>query len=302
MEFRRLRYFAAVADELHYTRAATRLRVAQPHLSQEIRKLEREIGVVLFLRTRRSVALTPAGRVFLDRVRAIFDSTTDAVRAAQRASRGETGRLAIGFGSVAAYTVIPTAIARFRRSHPDVELALSELNSDEAVEAVRAGRLDVCLVHPPRNLEPALEVETAWEEPLVVALPKGHAQAQARRIDLSKLENEAWVLWRRDIASRLHDEIIGTCNAAGFEPKIAQWTVRLATVASLVASGVGLALVPVSVAQMAVKGVVFRPLAGSRAMVPLSFVWRKHDVAPALAPFMVALREAKPRAVPLRGI
>src|SRR5690606_22819453 len=122
MEFRRLKFFVAVAEELHFTRAASRLRVAQPHLRQEIRKLERELSVELFKRTRRSVALTPAGSVFLERVRAIFDMTADAVRAAQRASRGETGKLSVGFVSVAGYTVVPKAIAKFRRSHPDVEL------------------------------------------------------------------------------------------------------------------------------------------------------------------------------------
>ena len=293
MDFRRLRYFVAVAEELHFTRAASRLRVAQPHLSQEIRRLERELGTELFVRSKRSVALTAAGHVFLERVRRIFDATADAVRAAQRASRGETGKLAVGFVSVAGYAVVPRAIAKFRRTHPDVELVLSELNSDEGVQAVRSGRLDVCLLHPPRNLEPALSIETAWQEPLVVTLPRGHALASTRQIDLSRLKTEPLVLWHRDIASRLHDEVIAACHAAGFEPRIAQRTVRLATVVSLVASGVGYALVPESTAQAGIKAVVFRRLTGNRAAVPMSFVWRRKEVAPALAQFMAAVREAK---------
>ncbi len=293
MEYRRLRFFIAVAEELHFTRAASRLRVAQPHLSQEIRKLEREIGVELFARTKRSVALTPAGRIFLDRARAIFDVTADAVHAAQRASRGETGKLTVGFVSAAAYAVMPNAIARFRRSHPDVELVLNELNSDEGVEEVRSGRLDVCLLHPPRSLEPALGVDVAWQESMVVALPRSHRFARTRRISLSKLKTEPWVLWRREIASRLYDEIFAACASSGFEPRVVQRTVRLATVVSLVASGVGLALVPATSAQMGIKSVVFRPLEGRRILVPMSFVWRRDEVSPALAPFMAAVRATK---------
>jgi DNA-binding transcriptional LysR family regulator len=293
MEFRRLRYFAAVAEELHFTHAANKLRVAQPHLSQEIRKLEREMGVGLFVRTKRSVALTPAGRVFLERVRGIFDTTADAVKAAQRASRGETGKLAVGFVSAAAYSVIPDAIAQFRQAYPEVELVLSELNSDEGVEAVRKGLLDICLLHPPHNLDPAFAVEAIWEEPLVVALASGHAAAATRRISLSKLKSEPWVLWQREIASRLYDEIMAACQAAGFEPRVAQRTMRLATVLSLVASGVGLALVPETVSRMGVRGAAFRPLAGPSVSVPMALIWRKGEVAPALAPFMAAVRDAR---------
>src|ERR1700681_3274574 len=143
MDLRHLRFFTAVAEELHFTRAANRLGMAQPHLSQEIRRLEHEIGVELFVRTKRSVVLTPAGYVFLDRVRALLDATAEAVNAAQRASRGETGRLAVGFTSTGAFAVMPTAIASFRRAYPGVELLLSEVSNEEALQAVRGGRLDV---------------------------------------------------------------------------------------------------------------------------------------------------------------
>jgi DNA-binding transcriptional LysR family regulator len=299
MEFRRLRYFAAVAEDLHYTRASGRLRVAQPHLSQEIRKLEREIGVALFVRTKRSVALTPAGRVFLERTRAILAASADAVTAAQRASRGETGKLRVGFVSAAAYSAIPHAIAQFRRTHPDVELALSELNSDEGIDAVRRGQLDLCLVHPPRNIEASLNAETIWGEPLVVALPSSHALADMPRINLARLKDEAWVMWHREIASRLYDEVMGACSTAGFEPRVVQRTVRLATVVSLVGSGVGLALVPVTAAHMNINGVVFRSLTGRRTEVPMSFVWQR-DAGAVLAPFMQAVRQAKLRASGLR--
>jgi hypothetical protein len=133
--------------------------------------------------------------------------------------RGETGKLTVGFVSAATYAVMPNAIARFRRSHPNVELVLNELNSDEGVEEVRSGRLDVCLLHPPRSLEPALGVDVAWQESMVVALPRSHKFARTRRISLSKLKTEPWVLWRREIASRLYDEIFAACASSGFEPR-----------------------------------------------------------------------------------
>jgi DNA-binding transcriptional LysR family regulator len=295
VDYRHLRFFTAVAEELHFTRAAHKLRVAQPHLSHEIRSLEREMGVELFVRTKRSVVLTPAGHVFLERVRALFDATADAVSAAQRASRGETGRLAVGFGSTAGYAVIPDAVARFRRTCPGVELLLTELNSDNVLQALRSGQLDVGLVHPPRNLEPALKVELAWREPLVVALPREHPLAPMRRINLKKLKAEPFVFWRRELASRLYDEIIAACDAAGFEPRVVQRTGRLATAVSLVASGVGVALVPMTAAHIGIKGAVFRAVYGIRTEVPTSFVWRQGQVAPAMAPFMAAVRDARLR-------
>jgi DNA-binding transcriptional LysR family regulator len=293
MDYRRLRYFVAVAEELHFTRAAHRLGVAQPHLSQEIRRLEREIDVELFSRTKRTVSLTPAGRVFLEKVRTVFDATAEAVNAAQRASKGEVGRLALGFVSAAAYAVVPQVVARFRKAYPDVELVLYELNSDEGVELIRHGGLDVCLLHPPRNLDPTLHAEVAWQEALVIALPKSHPFASRQSIDLKKLKMEPWVLWRREIASRLYDEIAAACAAAGFEPRVAQRTVRLATVVSLVASGVGLAMVPSSAMRMGIAGVVFRPVRGARVTVPMSFVWRNKDVSPTVAPFVRAVKAAR---------
>jgi DNA-binding transcriptional LysR family regulator len=174
VENRRLKLFVAVAEELHFTRASVRLRIAQPHLSQEIRRLEREIGVELFTRTKRSVSLTPAGSVFLERVRIVLDYTADAMRAAQRASRGEVGRIRVGFTRVPAIGVIPDAIVRFRSAYPDVEVLLKDVSSDEGLEAVRTGHLDLCLLHPPRTADSALNIETIWLEPLVALLPPKH--------------------------------------------------------------------------------------------------------------------------------
>jgi len=290
MEHRHLKFFVAVAEELHFTRAAARLRVAQPHLSHEIRRLESEIGTELFARNKRRVKLTPAGQVFLERVRTVFNVTEDAVRAAQRASSGEIGRLLVGFGSIASYWVMPNAVVQFRLAYPEVEITLTELHSDEGVEAVRTGRLDVCLVHPPRNVDPAMRVETVMVEPLVVALPKGRPLLKSAHLSLRRLRSEPWIFWHRENASRTYDEVVGACTAAEFQPNDVQRPMRLSTVICLVASGMGLALVPASAARLQIDGVAYRELKTPRIKVPLSLVTRPEHMPPALLPFMDVVR------------
>jgi DNA-binding transcriptional LysR family regulator len=292
VEYRHLKFFVAVAEELHFTRASVRLRIAQPHLSQEIRRLEREIGVELFVRTKRSVALTPAGRAFLERVRIVLDNTADAVYAAQRASRGETGRISLGSMSVAAIGVIPNAIARFRSAYPDVEILLKDVNSEEGLEAVRTGQLDLCLLHPPRIVDPVLNIETLWLEPLVAVLSPKHPLADKQRISLQRLRSEPWLINHRETGSRLYDEVIAACAAAGFEPRIAQRTTRMTTTISMVASGIGVTLLPITAARLAFAGAVYRQLRPPGSSVPVAFAWRQDQTAPVLAHFMAVVRHS----------
>ncbi len=292
MEYRQLKFFVAVAEELHFTRASARLRIAQPYLSREIRRLEREIGVELFVRTKRSVALTTAGRAFLERARIVLDESAGAVYAAQRASRGETGRIRLGFVTVAAVGVIPDATARFRSAYPEVEILLKDVQSDEGLEAVRTGQLDLCLLHPPRTVDPALNIETIWVEPLVAVLPPKHPLADKQRISLQRLRSEPWVISPRATGSRLHDEVIAACAAAGFEPRVAQRTTRLTTTISMVASGIGVTLVPITSARLAFGGAVYRQLGPPRISIPVAFAWRRDKAAPVLAHFMVAVRNS----------
>ena len=291
MEHRRLKFFVAVAEELHFTRASTRLRIAQPHLSQEIRRLEREIGVELFVRTKRSVRLTSAGDIFLQHARGVLDASVNAVLAAQCAKRGEVGRLKLGFISTAAHGVIPKAIARFREAYPDVELVLTELNSDEALEALRAEQIDLCLLFPPRSFDPAIDIEPAWLEPLVAILPANHRLANRRRIALQQLKSEPWVLWRREFASRLHDEIIEACAAAGFEPRVTQRVRRAATAVSLVAGGIGVTLLPITIARLGIAGAVYRRLRSPAVSVPMAFARRRDQTAPVVAQFIAVVRD-----------
>jgi DNA-binding transcriptional LysR family regulator len=293
VEHRQLKFFVAVAEELHFTRASVRLRIAQPHLSQEIRRLEREIGVELFKRTKRSVALTPAGHIFLRHVRLVLDGTVEAVHSAQRASRGEIGRIRVGFVSVAAIYVIPKAIARFRSAYPDVEVLLKEVSSDEGLEAVRIGQLDLCLLHPPRTPDAAVDIETIWSEPMVVALPPKHPLAEMKRIGLQRLKQDTWVIPQREIASRLHDEVIAACTIAGFEPRVAQRTTRMTTTISMVASGIGVALLPITAARLGIGGAVYRNLRPPpRTSIPVAFAWRQSQTSPALTNLMAIVRDS----------
>jgi len=301
VEYRQLKFFVAVAEELHFTRASARLRIAQPNLSQEIRRLEREIGAELFARTKRSVALTPAGHIFLQHARTLLDSTADAMHAAQRASRGEIGRIRLGFMSAASFNVIPDAMARFRSAYPDVEVLLSELNSDEGLEAVRTGQLDLCLLHPPRTVDPALNIETIWLEPLVVVLPPKHRLADLQRISLRRLKSEPWVFWQREFASRLYDEVIAACAAAGFEPRVAQRTRRATTTISMVASGIGVALLPITAARLGIGGAIYRHLRPPGIAVPVAFAWRQDRAEPLWANLMAVVRDSARRRVRRMG-
>jgi DNA-binding transcriptional LysR family regulator len=197
----------------------------------------------------------------------------------------------LGFVSTAAHGVIPKAVARFRGAYPDVELALTELNSDEALEALCAGQLDLCLLFAPRSVDPTLKIEPAWLEPLVAVLPPNHRLADRQRIALQQLKSEPWVLWRREIASRLYDEVIAACAAAGFEPRIAQRVRRATTAVSLIASGIGVTLLPITVARLGIGGAVYRRLRSPGANVPMAFAWRRDQTAPVLARFMAIARE-----------
>ncbi len=228
----------------------------------------------------------------MERVRIVLDDTADAVHAARRASRGETGRIRLGFVTLAAIGVIPNATARFRSAYPDVEVLLKDVQSDEGLEAVRTGQLDLCLLHPPRTVDPALNIETIWLEPLVAVLPPKHPLADKQRISLQHLKSEPWVLVHREIASRLHDEVIAACAAAGFEPRVAQRTTRLTTTISMVASGIGVALLQITSARLAFGGAVYRELRPPRISIPVAFAWRRDQTAPVLAHFMAVVRNS----------
>lgn len=291
MELRQLRYFVTLAGELHFGRAAKRLALTQPPLSQAIQKLEAELGVRLFERTRRRVALTHAGRAFLDEARHILARAGGAMDRARRASRGEVGRLAVGFLANTAYTLLPPVLRDFARGFPDVTLELRELTIPQQFEALRRENIDVGLLRPP-VADAELSAETILEEPFVLALPAAHALCAMRRIPLRRLARESFVMFPRTAGFVFHDLIMGFCRQAGFAPRVAQEVNQTHAVVGLVSAGLGVALVPASAQKIALAGVAYRPLRESTPLAQVSVAWRRADASPVVAAFLDVARRA----------
>jgi DNA-binding transcriptional LysR family regulator len=263
VELRQLRYFVAVAEELHFRRAAERLHISQPPLSQQIRALEEELGFALLVRTRRRVELTPAGAAFLRDARALLTELDAAVATARRIDAGQTGRLRITFVGSALLSIVPGTVERFRRSRPGVELELHERATVDQLRAVRAGVADVGLVRPPIEDDGELRTATVLRERTVAALPAGHPLAAARRLALRRLAAEPLVLFPRDQAPGFHDLLVDSLAGAGGVPRVIQYAPEMLTIIGLVAAGTGVSLVPESVQRLALDGVTYRPVAGA---------------------------------------
>jgi DNA-binding transcriptional LysR family regulator len=289
MELRHLRYFLAVAEELHFGRAAARLHIAQPPLSQQIRRLEQELGVALFDRDRRRVELTPAGRAFLAETRQVLAQAERAVRTAQRAGRGEIGRLAIGFVPSADLDVLPGALRVWGARFPEVEVELHAMLPDEQVQALRDRRLDVGLVRLPVDAG-ELAVESIQREPLVAVLPAGHLLAARGRVALAGLRGDPMILFPRRIAPGYHDLFVDACRRAGFVPRIARETESIQTNLGLVAAGLGVTLMPASIRSLRRTGVVYRPLAPPVPHVEMAVAYGREHRAAALPAFLQVLR------------
>ena len=289
MELRHLRYYTALAEELHFGRAAKRLGIAQPALSQQIRQLEQELGVELVLRGNRRVRLTSAGTVFLDRARTTLEQASEAVRLAQQAGRGEIGHIAVGVVTSALYGIFPDVVRVFRQRYKDVHLTLHELTLVDQTQALRAGRIQVSFLRPPLE-DPELSMRTIHEEPWLVALPSTHRLTKSARVPLRSLAGHPFILFPRELASGLYDQIISMCQRAGFSPKVVQ-EAQMQTIVSLVAAGIGIALVPASLENLRRRGVSYRPLKGATPKVQLAVVWRRDDTSPLLRSFLAVVKE-----------
>ena len=289
MELRHLRYFVAVAEELHFHRAAERLHMSQPPLSQQVRALEAELDVQLLLRDRRSVSLTPAGAVFLREARRILEAVDAAAEAARSVARGEAGRLAVGFVGSAMHGALPGVLRAHRRAFPRVQLVLTELPTAPQLEALRTGRIDVGVIRPPVR-EPDLALETIHTEPLVVALPADHALAARPEVALAELVEEPFVLLARREAPGLHESLARAMADAGGLPGVVQEVREMQTVVGLVAAGLGVSLVPASVGADAHRGVAYRPVAGRAPAVALALAWRPDDRSAVLHAFLATAR------------
>ena len=253
--------FVALAGDLHYTRAAERLHVAQPALTKRIQQLERALGTALFARTRRAVSLTPAGELLLPRARQVLQAAAEFSTAARRVRDGEVGRLRIGFSPSAPHLVLPALMRAFRRRHPAIDCVLTELPSESQVEQILAGDLDLGILRPPSPLPARLQCTTFFEEPFVAVLPRDHRLAVRRVLPLRDLADDPFILVSRRQVSAIHDQILGACAAAGFAPRSIREATHIHAVVSLVAAGCGVSVLPRSAAQVGMKEVVCRPLA-----------------------------------------
>ena len=293
LELRHLRYFVAVAEELHFGRAARRLGITQPPLSLQIQRLETELGVRLFERTNRRVELTPAGKALLAEGRHVLADFDNATKAAQRAARGETGSLTVAFAASVMFLSLPRIIRRFRAQFPSVRLELRVLPTGSQIVALRNGELDIgFLREPPPDAE--LTTETVMREELLLALSKRHALASRKRLRLIDVANEDFVLFPRDLAPGLHAHVLAVCAEAGVHPRIVQTSRELYTTVSLVEAGLGVTIIPASVRQMGWRGVRYYPIRSPSAVTRIDAAWRSDNASPILPAFVeIARSEAR---------
>ena len=293
MELRHLRYFVAVAEELHFGRAAKRLCITQQPLSRQIRDLEEELGVQLFYRTKRTVRLTEVGEIFLEEARKTLEQANFAVQLVQQASKGEIGRIAIAFTGSALNIVLPTTVRQFKTLYPQVDLTLKRLQTVEQVEAIHSRQIDVGLLHPPIN-DDKLILETVYQENLVVALPDTHtlAKDESDAISLKQLANESFILFPRYIGLVLYDQIINLCRQAGFSPNVVQEAMPQQTILGLVSAGIGVSLIHSSVKTLGRPGVVFRSLIESTPILETAVAWSP-DATNLVLPFFLDVVRAR---------
>jgi DNA-binding transcriptional LysR family regulator len=287
VELRHLRYFAAVAEERHFGRAAETLGIAQPPLSKQLHDLERELGYPLFDRSRRPVELTVAGQVLLGHARSIFESLEIAVRETRRAGAGHSGKVSIGYPLSLAYSGLSALLRAFRERSPDVAIEVRELPPADQIDALKRGELDVGFVRTPLH-EPQLASENVRNERLVLALPSDHRLAIRERVALSSVAREPFVFFPRARGPGFFDFLMGFCRDSGFSPLIVQEAPQI-DVLALVAAGFGLSILPESVRELRRADVVLRPIIGSPT-TELRLVWRSDDSSPAVARFIETVR------------
>jgi DNA-binding transcriptional LysR family regulator len=294
MELRHLRSFLAVAEELHFGRAAARLQISQPPLSQQIRRLEDELGARLFRRTKRRVELTSAGQAFLTEARQTLAQAERAVRVAQRAERGELGELVVGYVTSVSYEPLPDVIRMFRKRFPDVDLRLQNLRSVQQRQALVDRRIDVGFVRPEAT-DPRLSYEALWRESVVVALPGNHTLARRAIVDASDLATELFVVVAPDDASAFHDQVLALCRRAGFIPRVASRVPDVQAAIALVAAGLGISPVPAAAQGFKRKGVVYRPLRPYTFRMEMGLAWRRDDDSVLVQHFRRVARETARR-------
>ena len=278
MELRHLRYFQAVAEERHFGRAALRLHMAQPPLSQQIRHLEDELGVLLLRRSTRRVDLTPAGEVYLERVRDVLAAVAAAGEEARRVDAGLEGRLSVGCVGSATYSLMPAFARALREELPGIDFTFrGEMLVPDQLVALRGGSIDLALLRTPLDDESGLVVRHLRRERLLVALPDGHRLVGRQRIRLADLREEDFIVHAGGRRSMMHGLVVDLCRSAGFDPRVRHEVAETSTLVTFVAAGLGVAIVPEPVAELGVTGATYRPLTARGAKVDLAVATRAGD-------------------------
>ncbi len=290
MELRHLRYFVAVAEELHFGRAAERLHMTQQPLSQQIRLLETELGVLLFHRTKRRVQLTEPGLAFLGEARLILQKAAQAIDMVRQVAQGESGRLKVGFSGFATYSILPKVLRIFRSRFPQVELELEEMTTSVQVQALQDHQIHLGLMIPPVP-DATLTLELILHEPFVVILPETHSLATQPELALRALANESFILVSRHLEPGYYDQCISLFQQAGFSPKVIQKASQKQTILGLVSAGMGVSLAPASIRNIRRTGVVYTTLNAPMSEVELAAVWRQDEPSPILQKFLEVIRE-----------
>lgn len=289
IDLRHLRYFLAVAEELHFGRAAQRLHMAQPPLSQQIRRLEEEIGHPLFLRSSRSVKLTPAGKALMDRARRTLHKVDEDLEAVRSVARGEVGVLRVGFVGSAMLTRLPSILDRYRRLYSRVQLHLNEFHTSQLIDALREGSADVALARDAGAAED-LHVEPAFVEPFVAVVPKRHPLAKLRSIPIARLKDEPFVFFPRSAGSYAWEN---TIKLFGFHPNIVQEAPQWLTIVRLIGAGLGVSIAPASVQQLVSPDVVCRKLSPSGGSTSIDLVYRVNEANPLVNAFCEVFRSSR---------
>ncbi|WP_217476931.1 LysR substrate-binding domain-containing protein [Stutzerimonas stutzeri] len=289
MDLRLLRYFSVLADELHFGRAATRLNISQPPLSQQIRLLEDELGTPLFERTHHRVELTAAGRVFKEQVPLVFEQLNRALDLTRQTGRGQLGELEIGMISSVMVGVLPQVLHLFRERYPGVDWRLHEMTPASQLTSLKEKRLDLCVFRVGHD-DPELRNELLMYEPIRAVLPAAHPLARQETVAPADLAGEPFVMLKLK-QSRFADFLQQCCVDRGFTPQIRQQVIEVQTLLSLVRAEFGVSLLPASLEELAPEGVVFRRLAPALPEVPLYIVYRADDESPVLKLFLETLRE-----------
>ncbi|KAA0109804.1 LysR substrate-binding domain-containing protein [Mycolicibacterium sp. P1-5] len=290
MELRHLRYFRAVAEELHFGRAADRLHMAQPPLSQQIRSLERELGVQLLIRSTRRVELTPAGQAYLRRVVTILDGVDDAGRQVRRIERGTEGQLVVGCVGSATYSLLPEFVRELRIELPLVDITVrGEMLAPAQLSALVAGDIDIALLRPPVTAD-GVQAEFLRRDRLLVALPAGHELADRDRVTMAELREADFIVHAAQGRSAMEAVVTGLASAAGFRPRIRQEVEETSTLVTLVAAGLGIAIVPEPTSALQLNGLAYRPLAPGDVGIDL-FVAHSTGASPVVGQALAILHQ-----------